>query len=126
MTKVGEISRRVIDLLGLNIKAGTPIYISDSNIEHIINAHPHDFEDYGMDLENIIKHPDYVGLNPNDNSVEYVKLFKVQNKKYIKVAVRVSAGGRYFARSLYSRGISRMERFIEKGYLLTYWDAPMI
>ncbi|MCL2420249.1 MAG: PBECR2 nuclease fold domain-containing protein [Defluviitaleaceae bacterium] len=126
MTKVGKINQRVIDLLGLNVKAGTPIYLSASNIEHMINAHPQDFEDYGIELENILEYPDYVGLNPKDHSVEYVKLFKVQNKEYIKVAVRVSAGGNYFARSLYSRDINKMNRFIEKGYLLTYWDKPVI
>jgi len=120
MTKVGEINQRVIDLLGLSVEAGTPIFLSNSNIEHMINTHPYDFEDYGMDLENILQYPDYVGINPNDHSVEYVKLFKVQNNEYIKVAVRVSAGGNYFARSLYSRDTRRMERFIEKGYLLTY------
>ncbi|MCL2427523.1 MAG: PBECR2 nuclease fold domain-containing protein [Oscillospiraceae bacterium] len=117
---MGEISQRVIDLLSLDIEAGTPIYLSVSNIEHMVNSHPYDFESYGMDLENILKHPDYVGINPNDRSIEYVKLFKVQNKEYIKVAVRVSAGGNYFARSLYSRDTRKMEQFIRKGYLLTY------
>jgi len=126
MTKVGEINQRVVDLLGLDILAGTPIYLSNSNIEHMINSHPHDFESYGMDLENILRHPDFVGKNANDNSIEYVKLFQVQNKEYIKVAVRISAGGNYFARSIYSRDIRRMERFIKKGYLLTYWDKPMV
>jgi len=120
MHKVGEISQRVIDLLGLNIKAGTPIYISPSNVEHMVNSHPHDFEDYGMDLESILKNPDYVGLNPNDHSIEYVKLYAVQCKEYIKVAVRVSAGGFYYVRSLYARDTSKMERFIKKGYLLTH------
>jgi len=126
MTKVGEITQRVIDLLQLKIEAGTPIYLSPSNIEHMIDTHPQDFEDYGMDLENIIKYPDYVGHNPSDRSIEYVKLFKVQNKKYIKVAVRVSAGGKFFARSLYCRDTDKMERFIEKGYLLTYYDKPLV
>ncbi|MCL2841767.1 MAG: PBECR2 nuclease fold domain-containing protein [Defluviitaleaceae bacterium] len=126
LTKVGEISQRVIDLLTLDVEAGTPIYLSPSNIEHMIDTHPHDFENYGTDLENIIEYPDYVGINPRDNSIEYVKLFQVQNKEYIKVAVRVSAEGNYFARSLYSRDVSKMERFIKKGYLLTYWDKPVV
>jgi len=120
MTKIGEINQRVIDLLQLDIEAGTPIFLSPSNIEHMVDTHPHDFENYGMDLENIIKYPDYIGRNPKDKSIEYVKLFKVQNKNYIKVAVRVSAGGIFYARSLYSRDSSKMERFIKKGYLLTY------
>ena len=42
MIKVGDISQRVIDLLQLDVEVGTPIYISPSNIEHMINTHPHD------------------------------------------------------------------------------------
>jgi len=126
MTQIGKIDQRVINLFGLNIIAGTPIYLSDSNIEHMIKSHPQDFEYYGMDMENILKYPDFVGINPGDGSIEYVKLYPVQNKEYIKVAVRVSAAGNYFARSLYSRSVVKMERFIKKGYLLTYWDKPMI
>jgi hypothetical protein len=126
MTKVGEINQRVIDLLGLTVEAGTPIYLSDSNIEHMITKHPFDFEDYGMDLENILKYPDYVGTNPKDRSIEYVKIYVVQNKECIKVAVRVSASGTFFARSLYSRDINKLQQLISNGHLLTYFDKPMV
>ena len=119
MVKVGEISQRTIDLLGLAITAGTPIYLGDSNIEHIANRHPEDFEDYGADLENILKYPDYVGLNQVNQSIEYVKVYTVQNIS-VKVAVRVSTGGNYFVRSLYARDVSRISRAVANGQLLTY------
>lgn len=37
--KIGEFSRKIIDVLDLNIPANTPIYIGDSNIEHIKSRH---------------------------------------------------------------------------------------
>ena len=33
--KIGEFSQKIIDTLTLNVSVGTPIYIGDSNIEHI-------------------------------------------------------------------------------------------
>ena len=96
MTQIGEISQRVIDLLQLDIEAGTPIYIGDSNLKHMRKSHPKDFKKYGSRLERILSEPDYVGLY-DDNSIEYIKAFGM----YIKVAVRITQGGEYYARTLY-------------------------
>ena len=45
--KVGEISQRVIDLLDLDIEAGTAIYTGKSNILHMQNRHSKDYKAYG-------------------------------------------------------------------------------
>ena len=45
--KIGEFSSKIIKLLELNIEAGTPIYISDSNITHMKSSHPEDYNKYG-------------------------------------------------------------------------------
>ena len=92
MKKVGEISQGVIDLLELKVEAGTPVFIGDSNIAHMMVSHLEDYESFKDHIPDIISVPDYVGVNPNDKSVEYVKIFVVENK-YVKVAVRVSIGG---------------------------------
>ena len=42
MTKIGEITQRVIDLLQLEIDAGTPIFMGKSIIAHMIQSHPDD------------------------------------------------------------------------------------
>ena len=44
--KIGSFSREVIELLQLDITAGTPIYIGSSNIEHIKSRHPYEYEKY--------------------------------------------------------------------------------
>lgn len=79
-------------------------------------SHPDDYAKYKEELPNILNHPDYVGINPKDNSIEYVKEFLVDNE-YVKVAVRISTKGQYYARSLYVLNNRRTENFIKKGTL---------
>ena len=71
--RIGFFPTSVIRTLGLNIPAGTPIYIADSNIEHMKTSHPEDYKKYGSELQNIIANPDYVGKNTKDDSIEFTK-----------------------------------------------------
>lgn len=114
--KVGEFKSEVINALGLTIAVGTPIYIGETNIDHMVNKHPADFAKYGDDIDLILSEPDYAGINQKDSSIEFVKEFIVNNE-YVKVAVRVSAAGRYFTRSMYILNSNRVRNFIAKGTL---------
>lgn len=114
--KVGEITSAVIDALGLSVMAGTPIFMGQSNIAHMRNNHPAEYVRYGEYIPSIIKNPDYVGINPNDESIEYVKEFPI-NSHYVKVAVRVARSGEYFARSLYVLNPEKVQSYIFKGTL---------
>ena len=114
--RIGSFSSNVIRTLGLDIPAGTPIYIADSNIEHMKTSHPEDFEKYGNELQNIIANPDYVGKNTKDDSIEFTKEYFI-NGEYVKVAVRVSTQNIYYARSMYVLNPNRVKNFIEKGTL---------
>ena len=116
MKEVGRITKHVSTLLGLSIADNEPIYIGHTNIEHMKSSHPKDFERYGADLSLILQEPDYVGLNKKDNSLEFVKEYKVGNE-FVKVAVRVSGGNKYLARSLYVLNNERVLRYIAKGTL---------
>ena len=80
------------------------------------NQHPDDYAKYGSQIPNIINFPDYVGINPSDNSIEYMKDFAVDNE-YVKVAVRVSQSGKYFIRSIFIRNRAKVDSFIESGTL---------
>ena len=115
-TKIGNFSARIIETLELDIPVGTPIYIADSNIEHMKSSHPNDFKKYGAQLTNIIANPDYVGKNATDDSIEFTKEFCV-NGEYVKVAVRVSTRNVYYARSMYVLNPNRVKNFIAKGTL---------
>ena len=70
-TKIGNFSARIIELLELDIPVGTPIYIADSNIEHMKSSHPEDYKKYGTELNvrvstrNIYYARSLYVLNPN-------------------------------------------------------------
>ena len=115
-TEVGKLSQRVISLLNLPLKAGQSILLGESNIAHMISRHPGDYARYGQYIPQILSQPDYVGENPKDGSIEYVKEFQI-NGEYVKVAVRLSGGGTLYARSLYVLSPNRVQNFIAKGTL---------
>ncbi|MDR0897402.1 MAG: transposase [Oscillospiraceae bacterium] len=116
MQQIGSISAKVITLLDLSVVAGAPIYLGASNIMHMQQKHPADYMKYGADIPGILAAPDYVGLNPTDNSIEYVKEYLI-NGEFVKVAVRVTASGRFYARSIYALNRNRVQNFIRKGTL---------
>ena len=115
-TEVGKLSARVASLLGLHLQENQPILLGDSNITHMLNRHPADYAKYGQYIPLILATPDYVGQNPKDGSIEYVKDFQI-NGEYVKVAVRLSGGGALYARSLYVLKPNRVQNFIAKGTL---------
>lgn len=114
--QIGCFSADVVHTLKLDIPIGTPIYISETNIEHMKVSHPADFQRYGCEIENIIAYPDYVGKNKKDNSIEFTKEYCIDGD-YVKVAVRVTSHNLYYARSMYVLNPNRVRNFIEKGTL---------
>ena len=113
---VGSISENIKKLLGLSSVGDDNIYMSATNIAHMESSHPSDYAKYKDQIQNILASPDYVGQNPNDNSIEYVKNFIIDSE-YVKVAVRLSSGNKYYARSLYVLNKRRVNNFIKKGTL---------
>lgn len=116
MEIIGYISQAVIKTLDLKISPNTPVFIGESNIAHIKSRHPYEYDQYYRDISLIINSPDYVGLNPKDDSILFVKLYKV-NGEYIRVAVKITSGGKCFAKTLHSLSTCNAERYIEKGTL---------
>ena len=116
MKPIAFISKAVINILGLNISPNTPVFIGETNIEHIKSRHPYEYEKYFPDIGQIIESPDYVGLSPKDNSMLFVKLYEV-NGEYIRVAVKITSSGRCYAKTLHLLSTCNAERYIEKGTL---------
>ena len=115
----GKLSQHVIELLGLTLSEGRSILLGESNIAHMVSRHPEDYALYGEYIPLILSMPDYVALNTKDESIEYVKEVQMDDV-YVKVAVRVSARGQLFARSVYRLNTNRAKNFIEKGTLKKY------
>ena len=116
MEIIGYISQSVIELLELNLRPNTPVFIGESNITHIKTRHPYEYEKYYSYIGSIINNPDYVGKNPNDGSLLFVKLFEI-DREYIRVAVKITANGTCFAKTLHSLSTCNAERYLEKGTL---------
>ncbi|MCH4157673.1 MAG: hypothetical protein LKF34_03615 [Acidaminococcaceae bacterium] len=116
ISEIGVFSQTVITTLGLTIAPGTPIYLGQSNIIHMKSKHLEDYLKYEAYITDILSNPDYVAINRKDSSIEYVKLF-LTNSEYVKVAVRVSTNGIYYARSLYVLNAKRVQNFITAGTL---------
>lgn len=116
---VGTLSARVVELLGLSMRAGQAIMLGQSNIAHMKSKHPADYEKFGQYIPQILAAPDYVGENPADGSIEYVKEFVIKGA-FVKVAVRVTSNGTLFARSVYRLNTNRVNNFIAKGTLKKY------
>lgn len=85
--QIGVFSQDVINLLDLDIRAGTPIYIGQTNIEHIKKRHPYDYDVYFNKIEDI------------------------------RVAIRVTPNGIPFLKSLHLLSSYNAERYINRGTL---------
>ena len=114
--QVSVFQENVVAALGLSVTPGTPIYLGASNVAHMQAKHPADYAKYGGQISLILSSPDYVHTNPKDGSVEYVKEFQIDGD-FVKVAVRVTGAGTWFARSLYILNAQRVQNFIKKGTL---------
>lgn len=92
------------------------VYIGQQNIEHIRKKHFSDYELFFEKLSEIIINPDYIGKYPQDGSLELIKRFVVQEKYYVKVAVRISKNNILFVRTLYTLNNSKFLYKLNKKY----------
>jgi hypothetical protein len=117
--KIGKVNWKVIKLLNLEYDKEIPIILGDTNIKHMKNKHPDDYEKYGKEIENIIINPTYVAKNPNQGSIEYIKEYKIDNE-FVLVAVRISSNGIMFAKTLFTMTDRKKNIYLEKGYAKKY------
>jgi len=114
--EIGYIDQKVIDLLGLSITHGTPILLGPLNIQHMIDRHPEDYNQYFGELQNILANPTHVIPNPKDGSLQYIKMLD----NFVLAAVRVSGKGNMFSKSLYQMGPEKIEGFCKRGLFNKY------
>ena len=92
------------------------VYIGQQNIEHIRKKYFSDYELFFEKLSEIIINPDCIGKHPQDGSLELIKRFVVQEKYYVKVAVRISKNNILFVRTLYTLNNSKFLYKLNKKY----------
>lgn len=116
-TIIGRFSETIINLLSLNIDPETPIYLSSSNREHMMEHHPDAYQRYFDHLPDILSSPDYIGIGGvQAPSVEFIKRFEINNE-FVNVAVRASKRGVYFTRSMFTISETQIDLYLKKGTL---------
>ena len=113
---ISKVTPHIENLLGLAPVQDKNIYLGQSNIAHMQNKHPDDYQKYGAYIGDILDYPDYVYQNPKDGSIEYVKEYSIDNE-FVKVAVRITSSDKYYARSLYILNNNRVNNYINSGKL---------
>ena len=117
--EIGKITKEVIQILGLNYKEELPIFIGDSNINHIKERHQEDFERYGNKIKDIIKNPTYLARNEKKQSIEFIKRYKVYND-FVLVVVRVSKNNINFVRTMYRMYEKKVKKYFEHNYFYPF------
>ncbi len=117
--QIGKITKRIINILGLEYEKEHPIFIGDANIKHMKEEHPEDFFKYGTEIKDIIKNPTYLARNERKKSIEFIKEYKIDNE-YVLVAVRVSNNNVHFARTMYIMANEKVRKYFEHRYFYKF------
>ena len=117
--QIGKVSKKVIEILGLEYDEEKPIFIGDSNMEHIEIKHKDDFKKYGANIADIIKNPTYLARNEKKNSIEYIKRYKIDNE-YVMVVVRVSKNDVHFVRTMYIMADEKVTKYFKHNYFYKF------
>jgi phage-Barnase-EndoU-ColicinE5/D-RelE like nuclease3 len=119
--KVGEIDTVVIKTLNLSLDPNTPIFIGEENLAHIERRHPDDYKKYKDKISDILKDPDYIAKHPKKDSIEYIKVYYDEEKDdHVLVAVRATARGIHFAKTLFVMSDEKVAKYKEKDALHEY------
>lgn len=115
--RIGALTQEVIDILSLDART-SHICISEDKITYT-KKHEHKYKDYNEykkcveEAPNILACPDYVGLHPNGDSIEYIKRID----QIMLVAVRVKKTGTLWVKSVFPISESKLELYLQSGSL---------
>ena len=110
---IGTLTLEIIEFLNLNREPGN-IVLWEDRLKYI-EKHKNDFD---TDIEflrhieqipNIIENPDYVGLHPSDNSIQYIKRIN----RLMLVGVRIRNTGDLNFRSCYPISEQTLQSYLK-------------
>ncbi len=112
---IGKLTSDIIEILDIELNEAD-ILISDDKIKYT-EKHISDYENYQQYKEmtekapEIIAKPDYVGVHPKGQSIEFIKKLD----KNILVAVRISNKNNMWVKSIYPITDSKLNIYIKSG-----------
>lgn len=120
--KIGELTQEVIDLLSINRKPCNIVMWSERlkyTEKHKFNFKTeNEYVEAIRNIPNIIRNPDYVGLHPTDNSIQYIK----QINRLMLVGIRIRSKGEISYRTAYPITESQLNDYIKKGRVKKLYD----
>lgn len=116
--KLGVVGKDIVEKFNLTISPDTPIFIGLNNRIHMENNHSEVYRKYSECMSEIISSPDFVGVNPHDNSLEYYKNYG-NEIIHIKLAARPTNNGVFFARSMYDVNDISLRSYLSKGRVMS-------
>ena len=118
LTKVGTYNDKFNKILNINITQ-KDIFVSDGLKTHLIKRNHLDCLKYMNKLKEIIKNPDYIGVNPNESgdSVELVK--KYADNVLIGIKVDLSSNILYVS-TMYNLQEQKLQRRVHSGRLIKF------
>lgn len=117
--QIGKITNKIIEILQLDYNEEHPVFIGESNIKHMKEQHPEDFQKYGLYIEAIIANPTYLARNEKKKSIEFIKEYKIDNE-FVLVAVRVSSKNIHFARTMYVMSDEKVKKYFKHNYFYKF------
>lgn len=115
LTKVGEYYEKLNDLTGSSLPLEN-IYISEGLRTHLIKQNHSNCLKHIGDIADIIKNPDYVGVNPNQKS-DTIELIKVFDEN-ILVGIKLDVNNNYlYISTMHDVQQSKVDRRLHSGRL---------
>ena len=74
----------------------------------------------GEKISEILSNPDYIAKHPRKDSIEYIKVFRDEKDNHVLVAVRATARGMVYARTLFVMNDEKVRKYQEKNALKPY------
>jgi len=114
--QVGILTSNIVSLLSLQLPAGWHICLGSDKIKHF-EKHKKEFSSDAsytnslLHIPEIIASPEYVGLYPNGQGLEYIKTID----ELTLVAIRLRSKNPLWVRSLYPLNTQRLTNFINSG-----------
>ena len=114
------ITKKIIRILNLDYTEEKPIFIGESNIEHMAKEHSNDYKKYNSKIEEIIKWPTYIARNEKKKSIEFIKKYEMDKEDYVLVVVRVSSNNINFVRTMYVMADEKVNRYFKHKYFYKF------